>query len=247
VVFDVVLDSDVDIRTTGAIGVNEDEFADFLDNERRAAGQGDASTQEAAVRFRDLLGDDAVWAEPSPTGIEDLLAAIEAESGGSAEPGGPAVISTGRTRAPTPHPARHRRLVLVAAAAGIVALAGLVGVVVGAAGDDDGRDFSVAGTDLAPDASAVATVEEARSGVSIELDVRGLPPAGPGTYYQAWVKGPDGLVTVGTFHMRDGDDSVELWSGVPLDRYPTLTVTLQDEGAGQESSGRVVLTGDVGG
>lgn len=33
----------------------------------------------------------------------------------------------------------------------------------------------------------------------------------------------------------------------PLDRYPTLTVTLQDEGGGQESSGRVVLSGEVGG
>ena len=54
-------------------------------------------------------------------------------------------------------------------------------------------------------------------------------------------------VTIGTFHMQGGDDTVELWSGVPLDEYPTLTVTLQDEGGGQESSGRVVLTGVIGG
>ena len=93
----------------------------------------------------------------------------------------------------------------------------------------------------------MARVEELGSGVAIELDVRGLPPAPPGTYYQGWVKGAEGLVTVGTFHLRGGDDTVELWSGVPLDRYPTLTVTLQDEGAGQESSGRVVLSGEVGG
>jgi Anti-sigma-K factor rskA len=104
----------------------------------------------------------------------------------------------------------------------------------------------VAGTELAPDASAVARVEETGSGVAIELDVRDLPPAEPGTYYHAWLKGPDGLVTVGTFHMQDGDNTVELWSGVPLDRYPTLTVTLQQEGAGQESSGQVVLTAEIG-
>jgi hypothetical protein len=133
---------------------------------------------------------------------------------------------------------------LVAAAAGIVVLAG-VGTLVRAADDDGGREFTVAGTELAPEASAVATVEETGSGVAIELDVSGLPPADPGTYYQAWLKGPDGLVTVGTFHMRGGDDNVELWSGVPLDRYATLTVTLQEEGAGQQSSGRVVLSGDV--
>jgi hypothetical protein len=126
-------------------------------------------------------------------------------------------------------------------------LAGVVGIVVRNGDGGAGREFAVAGTELAPGASAVATVEDTGSGVSIELDVSGLPPAEPGTYYQAWVKGPDGLVTVGTFHMRGGDDKVDLWSGVPLDRYPTLTVTLQDEDAGQESSGRVVLSGDVGG
>jgi len=219
--------------------VNEDEFADFLDNGSRAAGQRDESSSDAAVRFRNLLADDAVWAEPSPTGVDDLLAAIEAESGGGV-PAAPAA----RRRVPS---GRSRRLMLVAAAAGIVALAGLVGILVSSADDGAGQDFAVAGTELAPDASGVATVEETGSGVAIELDVSDLPPAEPGTYYQAWVKGPEGLVTVGTFHMRGGDDHIDLWSGVPLDRYPTLTVTLQEEGAGQESSGRVVLSGEVGG
>jgi hypothetical protein len=149
------------------------------------------------------------------------------------------------TARPRPSARAGRRLMLVAAAAAIVILAGLAGILVRSGGDDGGQEFAVAGTELAPEASAVATVEETGSGVSIELDVSGLPPAEPGTYYQAWVKGPDGLVTVGTFHMRGGDDKVDLWSGVPLDRYPTLTVTLQQEEAGQESSGRVVLTGDV--
>jgi Anti-sigma-K factor rskA len=237
-VFDVVLGSDSELRTTGAIGVNEDEFADFLENGSRAAGQRDESTRDTAVSFRDLLADDAVWAEPSPTGVDDLLAAIEAESGGRV----PAPPVAGPR---VPSRRRSRRLMLVAAAAGIVAVAGLVGILVRSADDDAGQDFDVAGTELAPEASGVATVEETGSGVAIELDVSGLPPAEPGTYYQAWVKGPGGLVTVGTFHMRGGDDRVELWSGVPLDRYPTLTVTLQEEGAGQESSGRVVLSGEV--
>ena len=238
-VFDVVLGIDFELRATGAIGVNEDEFADFLDSGRHAAGQDDESTRDTAVRFRDLLADDAVWAEPSATGVDDLLAAIEAESGGR-------VADAARTvHPPAQTHARSRRLMLVAVAAGIVVLAGVVGIVVRSADDGDGQHFAVAGTDLAPEASAVATVEETGSGVAIELDVMGLPPAEPGTYYQAWVKGPDGLVTVGTFHMRGGDDHVDLWSGVPLDRYPTFTVPLQDEGAGQQSSGRVVLSGDV--
>jgi hypothetical protein len=243
-VFDVVLGNDFELRTTGAIGVNEDEFADFLDNGSRASDPRDESTRETATRFRDLLADDAVWAEPSPTGVDDLLAAIQTESGGTV-PAAPATAPAAQPRVPSRR--RSRRLMLVAAAAGIVAVAGVVGILVRSADDGAGQDFAVAGTELAPNASGVGTVEETGSGVSIELDVSGLPPAEPGTYYQAWVKGPDGLVTVGTFHMRGGDDHVDLWSGVPLDRYPTLTVTLQQEGAGQESSGRVVLSGDVGG
>ena len=243
-VFDVVLGNDFELRTTGAIGVNEDEFADFLDNGSRAADPRDESTRETATRFRDLLADDAVWAEPSPTGVDDLLAAIQTESGGTV-PAAPATAPAAQPRVPSRR--RSRRLMLVAAAAGIVAVAGVVGILVRSADDGASQDFAVAGTELAPNASGVGTVEETGSGVSIELDVSGLPPAEPGTYYQAWVKGPDGLVTVGTFHMRGGDDHVDLWSGVPLDRYPTLTVTLQQEGAGQESSGRVVLSGEVGG
>jgi Anti-sigma-K factor rskA len=243
-VFDVVLGNDFELRTTGAIGVNEDEFADFLDNGSRASDPRDESTRETATRFRDLLADDAVWAEPSPTGVDDLLAAIQTESGGTV-PAAPATAPAAQPRVPSRR--RSRRLMLVAAAAGIVAVAGVVGILVRSADDGAGQDFAVAGTELAPNASGIVTVEETGSGVAIELDVSGLPPAEPGTYYQAWVKGPDGLVTVGTFHMRGGDDHVDLWSGVPLDRYPTLTVTLQQEGAGQESSGRVVLSGEVGG
>lgn len=241
-VFDVVLRSDYDLQPTGATGVNEDEFAEFVDSGRRPAGPADAdtSTRDTAVRFRDLLADDAVWAEPSPTGADDLVAAIEAESRSAA-------VTAAR---PSRSPARfgvHRRRLVVSAAAGLVVVAGAVGILLRGADDGDGRDFDVAGSELAPEASAVATVEETGSGVAIELDVSGLPPAEPGTYYQAWVKGPDGLATVGTFHMRGGDDSVDLWSGVPLDRYPTLTVTLQDEGGGQASSGQVVMSGDIGG
>jgi hypothetical protein len=240
-VFGAVLGIVHELRPTGATGVNEDEFAEFLDRGGRAADRDGASRGDPAGRLRDLLADESVWAEPASDGVENLLAAIEAESGGRQAAGA----------RPSPVPARRgavrrRALIALSAAAAVVVVVGAIGIVA-RPGDDDGREFDVAGTELAPEATAVATVEELGSGVAIELDVSGLPPAEPGTYYQAWVKGAEGLVTVGTFHMRDGDDSVELWSGVPVDRYPTLTVTLQDEGGGQESSGRVVLSGEIGG
>jgi Anti-sigma-K factor rskA, C-terminal len=221
--------------------VNENEFAKFLDRGGPAADRGGASAGDPAGHVRDLLADESVWAEPASDGVEDLLAAIEAESAARPAPGVRPSPAAPRRRA-----VRRRALIALSAAAALVIVVGAVGIVA-RSGDDGGRDFDVAGTELAPEASAVATVDERGSGVAIELDVRGLPPAEPGTYYQGWVKGAEGLVTVGTFHMRAGDDTVDLWSGVPLDRYPTLTVTLQDEGGGQESSGRVVLSGQVGG
>jgi hypothetical protein len=220
--------------------VHEDEFAEFLDRGGHATDRGGASTGDPAGRVRDLLADESVWAEPASDGVENLLAAIAAESAG------PPSAEVRPSRAPARRGAvRRGALIALSAAAALVVVVGAVGIVA-RSGDEGGREFDVAGTELAPEASAVATVDERGSGVAIELDVRGLPPAEPGTYYQGWLKGAEGLVTVGTFHMRGGDDSVDLWSGVPLDRYPTLTVTLQEEGGGQESSGRVVLSGPVG-
>jgi Anti-sigma-K factor rskA len=241
-VFHDVQEGDHDHRSTGATVVNDDELAEFLENARRTAGEGDAPRPDAAARVRDLLADEAVWAEPPASGADRLLAAIAAEPEAR-----PVVPGPGPARPQSRRGAARRRWpVILSAAAALAVLAGVIGLIARAGGDDGGgREFAIGGTELAPRASATATVEETGSGVAIELDVSDLPPAPPGTYYQAWVKGPDGLVTVGTFHMRGGDDEVELWSGVDVGRYPTLTVTLQEEGGGQESSGRVVLSGPI--
>jgi hypothetical protein len=137
---------------------------------------------------------------------------------------------------------------VLAAAAALIVLAGAIGVVSLVSGDEDhptGVEFAIAGTPLVPEASANATVENQAAGVSIKLDVHGLPPAKPGTYYQAWVSGSSGAVTVGTFHMRGGDGWIYLWSGVETDRYPTLNVTIENEGIDPASSGLVVLSGRI--
>lgn len=236
--------------------MNEDELAELLESGRRPGAAGEPA-RPGAEAVRGLLGDERVWAEPAPGGLDALLAAIESESAG--RPPGP---DLGRPRsvepesvAPEPagpvpahwarRPGPRRRGLVLAAAAVLVVVAGVVGLLL-ASGEDGGRDVALSGTELAPDASATAGVEETPSGVSISLDVRGLAPSEPGTYYQAWVKSlDDELVTIGTFHVREGDDTIELWSGVELEDYPLLTVTLQQEGAGQESSGQVVLSGEI--
>ena len=92
----------------------------------------------------------------------------------------------------------------------------------------------MAGTDLASSASATGTVDDTDSGLEIELDIRGLPPAPDGFFYEAWMRtanddAPD-LTAIGTFHMRGGDSTVTLWSAVDVDTHPIITVTLAGRG-----------------
>ena len=114
---------------------------------------------------------------------------------------------------------------------------------------DDPADAAAAvtlsGTALAPDATASGLIFDRGAGYSIRLHVDGLSPAPQGEYYEGWLQSIGGdLVSVGTFHMRGGDGSVVLWSGVGLDDYPTLLVTKQIEGQ-EASSPQVVLSGPV--
>jgi hypothetical protein len=190
----------------------------------------------------------AVWAEP-PAGLEDaVVTAVIADRAAA-----PPVTSTllepaGRRTAPPPPSRSGNRGVWRFAAVAAVVIAAAVGVVIVTADDEADRPLAlpIGGTELAPEASAVAEVEELPAGVAIALDVSDLDPAPPGHYYQGWVRSEDGdLVSVGTFHMRGGDALVTLWSGVSIEDYPILSVTLQQEDAGPESSGQVVLRGSL--
>jgi hypothetical protein len=199
----------------------------------------DRETVETIAAVSGVLADDATWAQPPPELADAIMARIALE--------------------PTPLAARRRRwtrplLGTMAAVAAAVLI--VVGVVVTDpfSDSDDGtgtvQEVALAGTELAPNASATAELRDTPTGVSIMLDVSGLDPAALGFYYQAWVKGPAGLVAIGTFHMR-GDDAtaddgpIELWSGVDLAQYPDITVTLEPEDGNPASSGQRVLAGTV--
>ena len=129
--------------------------------------------------------------------------------------------------------------------AAAVVLAGALGAVLVTRDGDEGESFTLADTEVIPGASGSATVESTGSGLSISLTIDGLPPAEPGTFYQAWMRSDTGSIPIGTFHARQGDGPIELWSGVDVADYPTMTVTIQQEGAGPESSGIVVLRGEI--
>ncbi|MFE4922302.1 anti-sigma factor [Streptomyces sp. NPDC056661] len=139
----------------------------------------------------------------------------------------------------------RRRLVLVAASVALLGLAVGVSTEVLGGGQDDGRHVELAGSPLASGSHAGVVLRDTPSGVEIKLDLQGLPPAPVGSYYEGWVKGDLGMVAIGTFHLRQGTNNVILWSGVEIDDYPKISVTLQEEGHGPASSGKVMLSGHV--
>ena len=141
---------------------------------------------------------------------------------------------------------RRRWAPMLVAAAAVVAVGAVATVAVTGNDEPESSVVTLAGTELEPDAAGRATIASMDSGFEIELDISGPPPAPAGTYYQGWLRNEDGdAVTIGTFHGREGTDDIILWSGVDVADYPTLTVTIQQERAGAESSGQVVLRGEI--
>lgn len=172
-------------------------------------------SEDRGFRTGEILAGEAVWAEP-PDVLDRVLADID------------------RPTAP-----RRGRWMTVAAAVTLVVVVAASMLV----SRPEPADFTLAGTELAPEAVAEVRVIETPAGVVLRLEITGLEPAAPGSYYQGWVLSREAAVSVGSFHMRGGDGSVAFWSGVDPDEYPELIVTRQDELAGPARSDQVVMTG----
>jgi hypothetical protein len=200
-------------------------------------------------RLEALLSRADVWADV-PDGVEQRVAAAigrEAAERAAAAP----LAGAGTDRAadePVPRRARAgRRALLGVAAATVVTIVAVAALLAGRGSDGDGIVVALAGTELAPGASATADVVDTPAGVRIVLDVDGLEGAPPGSYYEAWMRTANGRVSAGSFHLRGGDGPIELWCGVSASSYASMTVTLEAEGDDERSSDRVVLQGSVGG
>jgi hypothetical protein len=201
-----------------------DERAEYLES-----GSGEPPVDHERLReMRGLLSDEATWAEPPPEVGDRVIAAIRDESAEHQRDRG-----------------RSHRLRWVSA--GLVATAAVVALVIGLVGLFDSGDETVValeGTDLQTGATGQAVIGAADSGWWIRLDVEGLPAAPDGSYYEGWVWSDDGDgVSIGTFHLRDGDAPVTLWSGVDPADYPAIWVTLEDEDGDAAASDRIVLVG----
>lgn len=179
--------------------------------------------------IRDILGSEAIWAEPPPEVADRLLRAIGRQRT-SAEP----IASTPNRRW------GWAAATVAATAAVVVIVAGLFGVFSAPVE----QLVAIAGTDLEPDATGEVTIRESDAGWWIRLDVEDLPAAGDGTYYEGWLWNDDGDgVSIGTFHLRGADQSVVLWSGVDPADYPAIWVTLEDEDGDPAASDRIVMWG----
>ena len=140
---------------------------------------------------------------------------------------------------------KRLRYALLAAAAAVLLAVGIVVTVNVGGSQTQPRQFAAAltATPLAPGAKGNATLTKTAGGWRIELNATGLPRRDNGLYYEAWLKNAAGvLVPIGTFNQPE---NVTLWSGVAPDAFPTLTITRQRVGGGEESSGLVVLVGST--
>ena len=205
--------------------------------------------------LRALLADPSAWAEPSPDLEDAVTAAVlraAANSGATAAPVGatpgrsiPAgVTQPRRGRRPRVAAAQGSRRPRIAWLGGLAAAAAaaVIAVVV-VSGGSNATQFqaTLAGTALAPGASAQVTLTQTQSGWRITLHGQGLPRLDNGYYYEAWLKNPAGiLVPIGTFNQPN---DVTLWAGVPPTQYPTITITRQPANGNPKSSGLRVLVG----
>ena len=178
-----------------------------------------------------LLDDPATWAE--------VPAGLRARTLAAATAAAPAIaVLSARRRG-------RRPAMLAAAAAVVVAVAVIGGLRLTTDGGADPTEVELAGTDAASGATASAYLRDEDAGVSIDLDVDGLPPAPDGMFYEAWLVGGTGKISAGTFHVREGPGKVALWLGVDPAGYDALSVTLQPVEGGSLAEGVVVLRGEL--
>ena len=159
------------------------------------------------------------WGDP-PRELEDRVVAAIVTEAGTDPVTAPVSLASHKSRRGWP----VSRLI-GAAAALVVIVAGAVVITQG--GSDDGVAFALEGTDAAPDASARVTVAATPAGLKILLDADGLPGAPDGYMYEAWVGDGTLSVSAGTFHLRGGSGSIELWAGVTEPSFRRLWVTLE--------------------
>jgi hypothetical protein len=192
-----------------------------------ATGAGDAPGDKAHLdKVRRMLAEKTTWEVPPQSVAEGVLNEIRAETN--------PFDTAGRRRLSVP------RLLAAALALGAILLV----TVLALSSFEKGTQVALAGTELQPTATGSAWLQQTDAGWAIRIDLEDLPPAEAGYYYEGWVWSDDGEgVSIGTFHLRNGMEPLQLWSGVDVFEYPSIWISLQAEGAGPQVSEEIVMRG----
>ncbi|MGH8923810.1 MAG: anti-sigma factor family protein [Acidimicrobiia bacterium] len=179
------------------------EGHDSSEFERHLGGCSDCRLEQAALhRIRETLGEPSLWEEPSPELAERIT-----------------MLGRGATRqSRRQRPARY--LAPVAAAVAAVLVAGIL-----VTADRSDWEFGLTGVGEGANASAVVAGWNDEEGTRLRIEVEGIAPSPPGSYYEIWMTSPDGLhVSAGTFR---GDGVINASAGVRRADFPRLWITLE--------------------
>jgi hypothetical protein len=212
------------------------------------------ATDDLPEEIAAVLARADTWAD-LPPGLEDaVVAAIAAEIGATAQNGAapataPAVsLDAARARRVAEPAVPERRSAmpwwLTAAAAVALVITGVVLVTRAGGGSTDEVEFAMAGTELAPEATATVVFENTPAGLKLTLDASNLAGAPEGQMYEAWISNGDIRVSAGTFHLRGGAAPISLWAGTADPSFGIITVTIEPIDGDATSSGNVVLRGE---
>jgi hypothetical protein len=197
-----------------------------IDASYLATGTGDAPEEKAHLdNVRRTLAEETTWEVPPQSVLDGVLSEIRAETN------------------PFDTPARRPSVPrLLAAALTLGAILLVTALSLGTF--DKGTQVALAGTELLPTATGSAWLQPTDAGWAIRIDLEGLPPAEAGHYYEGWVWSDDGEgVSIGTFHLRNGMEPLQLWAGVDVLEYPSIWISLQAEGGGPQVSEEIVMRG----
>lgn len=194
----------------------------------------DDRTQAALAAYLSRPG---VWDEPGAE-LEGLVVDAIGRAAASERP----ITSLDNVRAR--RSLRSMTGTLVAAAAVFALIVAGIVVASRSSDGDNGVVFAMAGTAAQPEASATAAVSATPAGMKILLTPDGLPGAPVGFMYEAWVSDGTIRVSAGTFHLRGGGGTIELWAGVADPSFRRLSVTLEPVDGDETSSRDARLIGE---
>jgi hypothetical protein len=145
---------------------------------------------------------------------------------------------------------QRRILGLVAAAVLVVAVLAAAAVVVGRGTDGSTTELvaraslSGAGLDPGGDSTGAAELIEGDAGWKVAIEVDDLPAPPDGSYYEAWLLGPDGS-QVQSLGALEGNSRLAVPDGLAIDDFPLVDVSIEPIDGDPGHSSKSVLRGEL--